>query len=397
MRIRAALLASPLVLAVACGGSDAASSALDAALPSYASLSMDQVSSDTTPSAAAAAAAPAADALAPAAADAVSTAGVGCHPHLFVRQREVVARVNRHIYKALRRVERVIATTPLSSTDASKTWERVENGIDWRFTITLVSADVYAWELDAGAVGTDPLPVVMTGRIDRTGAAGPHQGKGSFTIDFAKLHAAAPGERVAQGTLAVQFDVTAAGRTLTVDATDVAWDLDGSLFDAATLGVLSTPRSGRYVYTHQYGKGGSLKLADQMVFLCPANPDLVAADARLVSRWYRAADASVHGRSDALMTGGQLAAPVDRVAAVTCHVASTDATVPAEGFWLMKAEQADGTTVTGASSSSTGDPGATACDPAFGAVPTLTDAASDFTAWPASYDDGIPFPFPGSN
>ena len=33
-------------------------------------------------------------------------------------------------------------------------------------------------------------------------------------------------------------------------------------------------------------------------------------------------------------------------------------------------------------------------DPIFGAVPELTDNTNDFTAWPASYSDGIPVSFP---
>jgi hypothetical protein len=387
MHPRNVLLASPLALALACGGSSG--TALDNATPSYASLSMDQVSSDTT---ATAATIPSNTALTAA----PVIAGDPCHPHLFVRQREVVERINRHIRKALVHVEAVLAKNPLTSTDSTKTWESVENGIDRKFTITLVSPDVYSWELDIGPVGTTPLPVAMTGQIDRTGATGPHQGKGTFHIDFAKLHAGFVVEKVSQGTLDVQFDVEAGSRKLTVTATDVAWDLDPTMFDsAAVVSALSAPRSGSYVYFREPGKGGSLKIKDQMIFVCPANPSLLAADAQLVSRWYKFTDGSIHGRSDALMQNGQLpAANIDHVVGVTCHESAAEGETQAEGFWLMKAENASGGTITGASSTTAGDANATPCDPVFGNVPTLTDNTNDFTGWPASYSDGNPFPFP---
>jgi hypothetical protein len=391
LQLRNALLAAPLALALGCGGSTpgSGSAALDAATPSYASLSMDQVSADTASSALLTGASTAA--VAPAAA----IAGDGCHPHLFVRQREVVERVNRHIHKALRHVEAVIARNPLTATDTTKTWESVEGGIDRRFTITLLAPGVYGWELDVGPVGTTPLPVVLTGQIDRSGATGPHQGKGELHIDFAKLHAGFPSERVTQGTLDVQFDVEAASRKVFVTARDVAWDLDASLFaSSAVVSALSAPRSGAYVYFREPGKGGSLEIQDQMVFLCPANASLLPSDAALVSRWYRVADGSVHGRSDALMKNGQLpAAGIDHVAGVTCHQSAAEGETQAEGFWLMKAEDASGATLSGASSATVADPGAVACDPIFGAVPTLADATNDFTGFPATID-GTPFPFP---
>ena len=81
------------------------------------------------------------------------------------------------------------------------------------------------------------------------------------------------------------------------------------------MAALSAPRSGSYLYYREPGQGGRLKIEDQMVFACPANPNLIPADAELVSRWYRASEASIHGRSDAVMTGGELTAlSVDHLA-----------------------------------------------------------------------------------
>jgi hypothetical protein len=327
--------------------------------------------------------------------------GFGCHPHLFMREREVVERVNRHIYKVLRKVEKLIASNPQIDTDKSKTWTKTEGGVDFSFTIRLEGvANTYSWELDAGPTGTTPVPV-MTGYIDRSQATGEHDGEGLMTVDFALLHAAFPDVKVAQGKIELQFKVSAAARTIAVKATDVAWDLDPGHFDGGVIpSGLNQPRSGEYVYHREPGKGGSLKIQDQMVFLCSmdsktANPNLVPADARMVSRWYRGTDGTIHGRSDGLITGGQLAASqVGRIVGVTCHDASAEQHMPTEGYWLMKAESATGGTLVGFSSMSLLDTSATPCDPAYGAVPNLIDSQLVFKLWPETFYEIPPAPYP---
>jgi len=387
------------LLTLACGGQGGSSRSnpfTDAA-PSYAALSIDEASVDATP--------PAATASEPAPAEAMVVSptmlGAGCHPHLFIRQREVVERLNRHIYKALSHVAEAIAAGKLTQVGSSATWELVKGGIDIKFTITLVATDVYSWELDMAQVG-NALLTVMTGQIDRSGATVAREGKGSFTIDFANLYAADPASKVTAGTLAVDFNVQPASRLLSAVATGITWDLDATQFSSIdVVNALSAPRSGAYVYYREPGKGGSIKIEDQMVFACPANPDLLPADAQMVTRWYRFSPTSVHGRSDAYMTGGQLPSTqiggvtVDHVAAVTCHDAAAEADVQAESFWLMKAEDASGNTLAGESSEHLGTVASSACDPVFGAVPDLLDNTNDFTDWPASYTDGTPYPFPG--
>jgi len=399
MNLRTLILIAPVAVVLACGGSTGTgkgSAALDAATPSFEKLALDQVATDTTAPSAVLEAAPLAVPTA-----AMAGPGGICHPHLFMREREVVERVNRHIYKVLRLVEKVIATNPVDSTATSKTWTRTEAGVDVSFTITLVGPSVYSWELAAGPTGTTPLPVVMSGEIDRNGYTGEHEGKGTLEVDFAKLHAAFPGERAASGTLEVRFDVSAAARKIAVRGTDVTWDLDAARFDGGMIPVgLAQPRSGEYVYYRVPGKGGSLKIQDEMVFLCGmdariANPELIPADARMVSRWYQSADGKVHGRSDGLITGGTLVAPVDRIVGVTCHDAAADRHMPTEGYWMMKAEDASGATLVGFDARTMMDASATPCDAAFGDVPLVADPSQDFTGWPASYFEDPPFPFPG--
>jgi hypothetical protein len=397
MNFRTLILAVPLAVVLACGGSTSTgtgSAALDAATPSFAALALDQTAADTS--------APAALLAVPETALVAQMSGPGgCHPHLFMREREVVERVNRHIYKVLRLVERVIARNPVSATEKSKTWTSSESGVDVSFTVSLVASSVYSWELAAAPTGTAPLQVVMSGEIDRNGYAGEHEGKGTMEVDFALLHAAFPNERAASGTLEVRFDVSAAARKIAVRATDVTWDLDASKFDGGMIPTgLSQPRSGEYVYHRVRGKGGSLKIQDEMVFLCgmdprTMNPDLLPASAQMVSRWFRAADGTVHGRSDGLISGGQLVAPVARIVGLTCHGAAAEQHMPTEGYWLMKAEDATGATLVGASAGTMMDTTAVPCDAAFGDVPVLADPSKDFTGWPASYFEDPPFPFPG--
>ena len=399
MKLRTLFVAAPLAVVLACGGSTSTgtgSTALDAATPSFAALAMDQTAADTSPPTSTLLAAPDASPSAQ-----MAGPGGGCHPHLFMREREVVERVNRHVYKVLRMIEKVIATDPVSATETSKTWTRTELGVDVSFTIRLVASSVYSWELAAGPTGTTPLPVIMSGEIDRNGYTGDHEGKGIMEVDFALLHAAFPAERAASGTLEVRFDVSAAARKIAVRATDVTWDLDAARFDGGMIPTaLSQPRSGEYVYYRVAGKGGSLKIQDEMVFLCGvdpriANPSLTPANAQMVSRWYQAADGKVRGRSDGLITGGTLVTPVDRIVGVTCHDAAADRQMPTEGYWLMKAEDASGATLVGADAGTMMDSAATPCDAAFGDVPLLANASKDFTGWPASYFEDPPFPFPG--
>jgi hypothetical protein len=408
MNLRTLFLAAPLAVVLACGGSTSTgtgSASLNAATPSFAALSLDQVKADAV--------APATVLDAPLDSTLMAGPGGGCHPHLFMREREVVERVNRHIYKVLGKVEKLIAANPLTETASFKTWAKTEGGVDTSFTIKLVAANVYSWEFDAGPTGTTPLPVVMTGEIDRSTATGDHDGKGTMEVDFAKLAAAFPHEHVSGGTLQVQFDVSASSRKITVVADQVTWQLDPAHFEGGAIPTgLTQARSGAYTYFRESGKGGSLKIQDEMSFACGmdprvANAALVPANAQMISRWFKAADGSVHGRSDGLITGGQLTgSAIASIVGVTCHDASAEQHMAAEGFWLMKAEGPTGATVVGFSSTSLSDPSATAapCDPLLGDVPLLADSTKDFTGWPPVdpahsinpfYSDNSPFPFPG--
>jgi len=409
---RILLLAAPVALLAACGGQTADPAFVNAA-PSYAALAMDQTTSDGMAPAAGALSA----ALVAAPADAAAmVAPDACHPHLFVRTHEVVARVNGHLYKFLANVAAAIARRPHLADATEQVWQFVRrDGVQVRFTITRTDPTHFTWLLELAPPAGAFVPVFW-GDIDRSGASGPHQGTGTMTLDLTALHGVIPTEK-AVGTVAASFETTATSRRLVVDAQGVAWEIDpvmpdGSMMPASVLTTLEQPRNGHYVYFREPGKGGSLKIRDQMVFLCPDNPQFKLGDVTLADRWYVAASGSRHGRADGRLTGGQLpdqSPPVDKVVGVTCHQSADDATMPAETFWLMKEEAADGSTIQGWSSATlaVGAVLPDACDPALnppsGTVPDLLGPTNDFDfsgvtiAGNASLDDPAnqPYPFPG--
>ncbi len=365
-------LSIPLLAAAvtACGGSSSSEQSFRDAAPAPVALSMqvDGAPATTATAATAATSVPLTmmDAVAP------------CHPHLFVRTEALAARLNRHVAKALGRIEHVIARTPSLSTGTQVQWDEVRDGVEIRFTMTR-SGEVYTWSLDLRPAGGADAQwaTVSSGSIDRTGATGPHEGMGSFTVDLDALHRVIPTETAA-GKLDAKFAIAATKRVLDVSAAGVVWDPDS---DGDGLGHVS-PLDASYRYVREPGVGGSLAVTDAMVFACPANPTLAAADVTLAARWYLASDGAVHGRGDAKATGAQIPSG-DTFMGVTCHQGATDGTA-AEGYWMMKLEDSTGATVQ--SWTPAGSP--TACDPAFGPVPLASAPTNDF-------DFSAPVTFPG--
>jgi hypothetical protein len=370
MKTRLAV-AAVLPLAIACGGGQSTEQTFRDAAPSASLLAMD-IDAGAVPGTATTAAPVA-----------LPFPGDLCHPHLFVRTEALVARLNRHVLKALSRVERVMQRHPLSQVGDSMVWVEDRRDEDVQFTIARTGDTTFTWELDVRPDGTTDWTKVFWGTIDRAGATGPHQGSGDMTLDLTALHDVEPTEP-AMGKITAAFDLGALARKLVVDASGVAWDRAGDL--VVDLPPIA-PKNARYVYLREPGKGGSLKIADEMVFYCPANPQLLPADVDLVSAWFRAADGSIHGRSDAKATGGQIASG-DTWVGLTCHGRPAAGEV-AEGYWLMKLEQ-------GASvlqGHSAGDP--TACDPAFGPVPAVDSTANDLDFSKVDFTTSDPYPFPG--
>jgi hypothetical protein len=367
---RLTFLAAALALA-ACGGSPREDTFRNAA-PSTAALSVDVD----------AGAAAMADAPAIGGAGAVVPLPGGCHPFLFARTEAVARRLNRHFRQALDRIEHVIAKQPALQNDGQIVWTEQRDGVDIRFTMTR-AGDVFTWKLELKPAGAadSAFVTVFSGNIDRTGATGPHQGSGAFTLDLDAL--ASVTKLDVAGKLDATFDITAKKRLISLTAAGVKWDPDAD-GDLARI----SPLDASFTFLREPGVGGSLVLKDAMVFGCPANPGREAADATLVSRWFRTQSGEIHGRSDAEATGGQIPAG-DTWMGVTCHArpADDDNMPPAEFFWLIKEEDANGATLFSKQVQGATD----ACDPAFGPVPSATSNATDFdfSSIPT------PFPFPG--
>ena len=367
--IRFTMLAVPLALA-ACGGSSREDAFRNAA-PSSAALSInvdDGAAATTTVSVSPSSLLPLADA---------------CHPLLFARTEAVARRLNRHFRHALNLIEHVIARQPSLATDSQFVWTETRDGIDVRFTMTR-AGEVFTWKLElkpAGAPDT-AFVTVFSGQIDRTGATGPHQGTGNFVIDLDALHSVIALD--VAGNLDATFDLTATKQLIEIKASGVKWDpdMDG---DLARISALDAT----YTFLREPGVGGSLVLKDSMVFFCPANPTLLPSDALLVSRWFRTSTGEIHGRSDAEASGGQIPAG-DVWMGVTCHSRPADPmTMPTEFFWMVKEEDGSGNTV----QSWQAQAGSGACDPAFGAVPSASNDATDFDF--KDVNPAVPFPFPG--
>jgi len=376
----------PLVLlaVAACGG--AGTSEFRQAAPSYEALAFDVTDAAANEGVLAAPlTAPIVDA--------------GCHPHLFVRTVGVAARVNRHLWKFLGHVERFVSRRADRASDSQAVWHGLHGSVEVQLVITRLGDAKFAWQLEMRPAGGATWTRVAWGDVDRTGASGPRQGVGSITLDLTALKTVVPAEP-ATGLVSATFESLADHRKVVLDARDVAWDFaaEPNVPDA-----LKQPRSAHYVYYRAPGKGGSLKIADQMAFACPPLPGVLLpppSDVQLVSRWFRLASGAVHGRSDARMTGGQLPVlHIDRIVGLTCHQAAAEGTAQDESYWLMKAEDAGGATIAGVSfTPPAGGAGPDACDPLLnppdGKVTDLVSSANDYL-FPVDFADDRPAPFPG--
>ena len=370
---------SVTALALGCGGS-AQQSAFDSATPTFESVALEITSSDTVSSnfedTASGSSSP--DTESTNAADASVTDP--CHPHLFMRTREVIDAHNRGLWRILSPIHRLIPFEPRHRDGSTHVWERVVNGFDYKYTVTKSDTDPHSFTavLQVKKKG-DPdtsFVTVYQASIDRDPSN--HDGSGSATLDLTAL-AGVTGENVS-GQLALTFSVTSTEKKVIFTMTK--FKSSSSSFE----------RNGHFVFDKQNGKGGSLKFVQDMVLRCtdgstttttPTGTTPVTA----VSRWIVASD-GVHFRGDAGAIGGQVPTS-DKWEGVTCAQGRD----PRETFWMMKLEAADGTTVSAHSSQNT-EATAAACDAVFGPVPLIDGAANDYDFSKVNFTSDDPLPFP---
>ena len=358
----------------ACGG--AARDDFSKATPSFDALALDIGAADAVPenfdaSASGAQSLTAADAAQAAVDD-------PCHPHLFLRAHSVVAATNGSIWRVLRPIRRIIPFSPRRRDGGTHVWERVVDGFDYRYSIVKTADHSFTATLQVKKVA-DPdtsFVTVYDAAVQRDPSN--HDGSGTAKLDLDKL-ASVTGDAVS-GQLTLDFTATPADKKVLVTMVNLKVNSD-------------LPRNGHSVFFKQTGKGGSLKFVDDLTLRCtgqtPAAPGTTPVTA--VARWIVASD-GVHFRGDAGAAGGQI--PANRKwEAVTCAQGHD----PRETYWMIKLEDASsvpsGATVFARTTQSTVATAA-ACDPAFGAVPSIDGSANDYDFSKVDFTSDDPLPFP---
>ncbi len=300
-----------------------------------------------------------------------------CHPHLFSRTHEIAGRLNRHSNKMLAHVKDLVADSPKLSAGNTRTWESVKNGVDRKLTLTANADGSFSFELDLAAVAaTETFVKVASGSVSSATVTTVTTTNASFSFDFDALHSVVSSEKAA-GQLAITGKIVK-------DTTKPAPGVQKTLTVAFTNFVPEEgdphgPRTGSFTHLGEPGIGGSLTFSDSLILLCPSNPSNLVADTQTVARWYKASTGGIHGRADAKATGGQMAAG-QMWEGVACHngqPAQASTAANEDAYWMMKLEDPAGNTVSGSARETT-DGQANPCDPVFGAVPSLTNNATDY-------------------
>jgi hypothetical protein len=368
---------SVVALAFGCGGSSQ-QSAFDAATPTFESVALEITSSDTNSAnfegTTTTSVSP--DTESTAAADANVTDP--CHPHLFMRTREIVDAHNRGLWRLLGPIHRLIPFEPRHRDGSTHVWDRIVNGFEYQYTITKTGDHSFTAMLQVKKEG-DPdtsFVTVYQASIDRDPSN--HDGSGSATLDLDKL-AGVTAENVS-GQLELTFTVSSTEKKVVFTMTN--FKSSSSAF----------ARDGHFVFDKQNGKGGSLKFIQDMVLRCTGATTTTTAPTgttpvTAVSRWIVASD-GVHFRGDAGATGGQVPAG-DKWEGVTCAQGRD----PRETFWMMKLEDTTGATISAHSSQNT-TATAAACDSVFGPVPLIDSAANDYDFTKVAFTSDDPLPFP---
>ena len=302
-----------------------------------------------------------------------------CHPHLFARSVLYSASLNYHVRLFLMDVDALLSIGPRVRTATTHTWTYTgPAGNSLEVTLTKSAPGVFSIEASVAATGSSNFVTVVSGSVDRSNV---EDIKKTFLFDLDKLHsvipAAAGDQSAGQFALDIERTVNASGadrkRVVTYTLTNFV----------PVYGDPHGPRSGDIDFVEEPGVGGAMLYSTSLVFFCPANPSNLAADSDVYARWY-VGGSTVAGRADARATGGQFATGDTWVGLTCLSVADAQsgsdsgAAVLDNGYWMMKEEASDGSTVVGSSvtDTQTGDP---PCDSAFGAVTDLSDNANDPT------------------
>lgn len=211
---------------------------------------------------------------------------------LYKVTRTVTLAVNGGTAAVLNLVHRITEYPATTATQDSATWGPPTDALSpntWKLTVTRTAADTYTYTLEGkGKTEADSaFRVVLSGTHHRTGA---NLGDGSFLIDWDEA-AQLPEHGDEVGTLTITYARPTESATTEIDAEfrQVKNGRDGTRIDA------------NYRYRSTPGMGGEFEFQADDDFVGGAAIEA----AKIKSRWQQTGA----GRSDATISGGDLATP----------------------------------------------------------------------------------------
>ncbi|MBS2027156.1 MAG: hypothetical protein JST54_04555 [Deltaproteobacteria bacterium] len=326
-----------------------------------------------------------------------------CHPYLFARTRNVVRRLNWHLYKVLFMFDHVIAEHPSAQSGATATWERKGPINTFRVVGTKVSETEFTYEVDVKKSSADDSTFVKVANADITVADATNAGNtagdarnesGTLSIDFGALGSVVTTE-TATGTLNYKFSIS--GQQRDIEVTLANFTPNDTITDIS-------PRNAHYVFTRTVGVGGSLKYTDELILLCPylnGAPNTAArSSVNTVFRWTHLSDGTFVARGDTAATADSADTNTpnipsgDKIEGVTCGTLGNG---DAEKYWMMKLEDSSGATIQSGTFSYDSLPNTdptTACDAAFGPIPSTDNGTNDYDFSSVNFADPTAVSFP---
>jgi hypothetical protein len=316
----------------------------------------------------------------------VHAAGASCPPGAFDDTEGVVKLIDKTINTELSHVHREIKRVQLNPGESRIVDSTTSTGLLVRKQLAR-SADgaTYTFELDLAH--SDPSPVyttITTGSITDNGtdSAGVHTVTKQVATDYDALKSFIPTTR-ATG----DFDATTVHtKDPSKPAPGVRDDLSVNFTDiTVSKHDPHGPRSGAYTHVGEINIGGSLDFSASEPVPCPGTPTGPATIA-VQRRHIDDGTAERDYRRDALVTGGTLAAG-DTLVSFACGDKPKKGVggLPT-GYTLVKTEDGSGNTVSGRETFR--NETSPNCDADFGALPSLTNNATDYVFV-------HPVPFPG--
>lgn len=244
----------------------------------------------------------------------------------------------------------------------ANTWQFTQNGTTAKLTVSVITAgSSYTFEADAAPAGTTSFTKVASGSLNTSSGAT----QGTATIDFDALHSVdsastATGQVTASFSYLTDASKPSPGEKRSYSATFTNLKLSAN----DTTG----PRTGSYRAVVEPGIGGVYQVQATHPMSCKGSNAHPVGTVQTVNRWYTD-NSQTYSRVDNRSTSGFV--PTGQTfAGVSCGLNSKTS------YSLTKLENSSGSTVSG-SARQTGT--SSSCGSAFGAVPSPTSNATDYS------------------